>query len=297
MRILVSGASGFIGAPLFQYLTAQGHTVVPLIRTAKPNAVVWDPQEGKAVPSEFEGFDAVIHLAGDPLTLSRWGQRKKKRILFSRTVSTWFLSHLLSTLIRPPRVFLCASAFGYYGDRGEELLDETSPPGNLFLSRVCIEWEKASQSLESRGTRVLHTRFGIVLGPGGALKKMALVYRFGLGAILGTGQQWVSWIHRHDLIHALSHLLFHTTLDGPINLVSPYPVRQKDFSQALAHQLHRPALFRIPAPLLRLLLGESADNMLLASARVAPVRLLASGFTFKYPLLPDALSEKFLLKN
>jgi uncharacterized protein (TIGR01777 family) len=280
-------------------LSGQGHTIVKLVRS-KPRAAderQWDPEAGWAVREAFEGFDAVIHLAGEPLTLGRWSTKKKQKILYSRTVGTWLLAHILSSLPQPPKVFISASAFGFYGDRGEEMLDEESARGNGFLPTVCSEWEGASQALRDRGTRTIQTRFGIVIGPahsrGGMLHKMLLPYRLGLGATLGTGMQWVSWIALHDLICAMEHIL-QSHLEGPVNFVSPHPVRQKEFSKTLAQLLARPAWLRIPAPALKFILGQTAEELLLASARVAPVKLLDSGFTFKYPTLKEALTIALL---
>lgn len=286
MRILVSGASGFIGAPLTFFLASQGHTVIRLVRNSSaPDTVQWDPQKGEAREADFRNFDAVIHLSGEPLAVSRWSAEKKEKILLSRTQSTRFLSHLLSH--SPPKLFISASAYGYYGNRGDEILTETSRPGDTFLAHVCSAWEKAS--LEIPGTRRVQTRFGIVLGPhGGIFQKLLLLYRLGLGGKAGTGKQWIPWIALEDLIRAIDHI-FRTSLEGPINLVSPNPIRQSDFSHILAQLLHRPRLLPLPTWLLHLLLGEAADEMLLASARVQPHKLLASKFTFIYSDLRSAL--------
>lgn len=294
MRILISGASGFIGAPLVSYLRAHGHEVVPLVRGNQnlPGTVEWDPEKGWAVKAHFEGFDAVIHLAGEPLTLSRWTEKKKEKILFSRSAHTWILSQILASLLHPPKVFISASAIGYYGDRGDELLHEMSPSAARgFLPAVCREWEKASLGIENRGTRTVRTRFGMVIGPrGGAVKRLLLPYKLGLGAVLGDGKQWISWISRDDLIRAMEHLL-HAEIEGAVNFVSPHPVRQKEFSAILARLLHRPAFLRIPGFALRLLFGTAADEMLLASARVSADKLIQSGFSFKYPDLISALRQ------
>lgn len=297
MRILISGASGFIGASLSSHLKKEGHEVWALVRSNAPlltKAISWDPEKGKAEKGLFEGFDGVIHLAGEPLSLSRWGREKREKILFSRTVGTWFLSQILSQLLRPPQVFISASAVGFYGDRGEELLTEESRAGRGFLANVCCEWEKGSHSLEERGTRVVRTRFGMVIGPhGGALKKMIPLYKMGLGAILGSGEQWISWIALQDLIRAIDHL-FRSPLEGAVNFVSPYPVRQKEFAKTVAHLLHRPLLLRVPSLFLHLALGLVADEMLLASQRAHPAKLTQSGFGFRYSMLEDALRASLL---
>lgn len=294
MRILVSGASGFIGKPLTFYLTSQGHAIVPLSRSPqkKADAITWDPGTGRAKPQDFEGFDAVIHLAGEPIQIGRWTQKVKNRILYSRTASTFFLSHILSTLLHPPQIFISASACGYYGDRGEEVLTEESQIGRGFLPHVCCEWEKAAMEMKERGIRLVHTRFGVVIGPnGGMLQKILFPYKLGLGGKLGSGEQWMSWIALEDLVRSMDHILSSDIIEGPVNLVSPNPVRQKDFSKTLAHLIHRPSFFSIPAWALRLVLGQMANEMLLASARVSPMKLLASNFSFHYPDLQGALHK------
>lgn len=299
MRILISGASGFVGAPLSTHLKAQGHEVISLVRhpTSDPKAILWNPEEKKADSSSFNGFDAVIHLAGDPLSFSRWSPAKKEKIFQSRVEGTRFLSSLLSSVKKPPRIFIAASAVGIYGDRGEEMLDESSSLGENFLSHVCREWEAAVWPLENLGVRVAKTRFGMVLGRhGGALSKMLPIYRWGLGSTLGNGKQWMSWIALPDLISAMSHVLTNN-LKGPINFVSPHAARQKAFSKTLAHLLKRPHVGKIPACILRMYLGTVADELILASAHVTPSKLLASGFSFKYPMLEDALIDCLYIKD
>jgi hypothetical protein len=253
---------------------------------------VWDPQKGLARQEDFENFDAVIHLAGEPLTFARWSKEKQKAILTSRTIGTMFLSHLLSSVSSPPKVLLTASAIGYYGNRGDDTLTEQSPPGTGFLSHVCTSWEKACHSAQNRGIRVIHTRFGMVLGPnGGALQKMLPLYRLGLGAKLGSGRQWVSWVALHDLIQSIHHILTHSSIEGSVNVVSPNPVRQAEFSHLLAQLLHRPHFLSIPAWALRLRFGLMADELLLSSAKAEPAKLVASKFRFLYPDLRSALCK------
>lgn len=286
MRILISGASGFIGAPLVSFLSSQGHEVVTLSRSLRQGSVFWDP-ERSLVPFQFlEGFDAVIHLSGEPLSISRWTKKKKDRISKSRAEGTSFLSDILGSFDVPPKIFICASAVGFYGDRREELLDEESPEGVGFLPSVCLKWEEACGSLKRQGTRVVNTRFGVVLGKGGALRKIETFYKCGLGATLGTGRQWMSWIALDDLLQGMEHVL-HSDLEGPVNFVSPNPIRQEAFSRLLAKTLHRPHVLKIPARLLRLVLGDAAKEMLLPSVRVNPSKLLKSGFTFKSPMIQD----------
>jgi uncharacterized protein (TIGR01777 family) len=294
-RILVSGASGFIGKPLVSFLNSTGYSVFQLVRSSAistPNSIFWNPEAGEANEKDFEDFEAVIHLAGEPLTLSRWSNEKRKKILQSRTTGTMFLSHLLSAVRNPPRLFVSASAIGYYGDRGEEILNEESGPGSGFLSHVCCAWEKGSFAIHVKGSRVVQARFGMVLGSnGGALQKMLTAYRFGLGGKLGSGRQWVSWVHREDLIQSIFHIIKNESLKGPVNIVSPCPVRQEDFSSTLASLLHRPHFFKVPAWALRLALGVMAKEMILASTRVDCAKLLASNFSFIYPDLRSALYQ------
>jgi uncharacterized protein (TIGR01777 family) len=240
----------------------------------------------------MEDFDAAIHLAGEPLTIGRWSSLKKERILMSRREGTRALSQTLAKLKRPPPIFLSASAIGYYGSRGEELLDEGSAPGKGFLSHVCQEWEGASRAIDSRGARVAHVRFGMVLGPsGGAFKALSRIYRLGFGGKIGTGDQWVSWVALADLIAAIDFILKEESFRGPINIVSPHPVRQKELSLALSHSLHRPAWAHLPAWLVKLVFGLDAAELLLSSARVAPKKLCGAGFHFRYPELAEALSR------
>lgn len=271
MRILITGASGFIGQPLVSFLEAQGHTVIPCSRT---------------VPADLPAIDAVIHLAGEPLSLSRWTKSKQDKIFSSRT---GFTSSLISQLKEPPKVFISASAVGFYGSQGEKILTEESPAGEGFLAEVCKAWEGASLPLKARGVRLVHARFGLVIGPeGGVLKKLLLPYKLGLGGTLGSGEQWMSWVARDDLIRALDFLL-REPISGPVNIVSPHPVRQKEFAAVIASLLHRPHFFRLPAPLLRLIFGVTADELLLSSIRVQPAKLLASKFAFQYADLRSAV--------
>lgn len=294
MRILLSGASGFIGAPLASHLVERGHVVVSLTRTLRNKAdagILWDPIQKTISHRQLEGFDAVIHLAAEPIVSGRWTSNQRKKILESRKEATEFLCRNLAELKSPPPLFLSASAVGYYGNRGEELLDEESSLGDNFLSHVCFEWEKASLPLQNRGARTVHLRFGAVLGrDGGILAKMIPFYRWGLGAKLGSGQQWMSWIALKDLLSIVDFAL-HKNLSGAVNVVSPYPVRQLLFSTLLAQCLHRPHFLSIPAPCLRLVLGAMADEVLLSSLRVLPRKLLEASFHFRYPKLEEALQN------
>lgn len=234
----------------------------------------------------------MINLAGEPIFSFRWTKAKKEKILASREDRAHFLVESFANASHPPKVFLSASAIGYYGDRGEEEIDEASLPGKGFLSTVCAKWEDACEPMRRAGVRVVHPRFGIVLGKGGgALQKMLLPYRLGLGSTLGDGRQWVSWIALQDAIAAIAFALTHPHLEGPFIAASPKPVRQRELSEKLAHLLHRPAFFRYPAWLLRLLSGEAADELLLSSVKTFPKKLLDEGFRFTCPSLDKALKS------
>lgn len=280
MRLLVSGSSGFVGRSLCTLLRSQGYEVIALERKRRsPQSLQWeDPL------ASFEKFDGVIHLAGEKLSLGRWTQKKKQAIFQSRVDYTSKLVSRLSQVQSPPSVFISASAVGIYGDRGEELLDETSPVGDGFLAQVCKAWEGAAAPLAKRGIRTAQTRFGMVLGAGGgALQTLLPLYRWGLGAIVGSGQQWVSWVALQDLVRSIEWILQHP-LNGPINVVSPQAVRQEAFARALGQKVHRPVLWKIPAWMIRLVLQEMGKEVLLASAHAVPQKLLESGFIFQQNL-------------
>lgn len=292
MRILVSGASGFLGAPLCHSLKSKGHHVVSLVRkkTNQPNEIFWDFVGEPLQPQEFDQFDAVIHLVGEPLTLTRWSFKKKERIRKSRVDSTKALSKILEKVSHPPKVFLSASAVGFYGNRNGDLLGEDEPQGEGFLAGVCREWERASQNLKK--PRKAFLRFGIILGKnGGTLGKMVFPYKLGLGGVIGKGVQWISWIHRADAISAIEFILENKSLEGPLNICSPKPVQQKTFSQILSKLLHKPAFLKIPVFLLKLVFGVSAKELFLSSIRAQPKKLLEAGFQFRYESLENALEE------
>lgn len=299
MRILVSGARGLVGAALVPLLAAGGHRVVRLVRTESAGAqtsiqddaaVVWDPQASDVRPDAFEGFDAVIHLAGENIASGRWTDDLKRRIRDSRVVGTRRLCEVLAQCAQPPTVFLCASAIGYYGDRGDEVLTEQSAPGAGFLADVCCEWEAAVEPLAAGGPRIVRLRIGVVLSPdGGALKKMLLPFRLGLGGVIGDGTQYLSWIALDDVVGAIRHALETDSVSGPVNVVSPEPITNRDYTHTLGRVLARPTVLPLPAFAARLALGEAADALLLASTRVEPARLTQTGYTFRYPTLEGAL--------
>ncbi|MBP7830436.1 MAG: TIGR01777 family oxidoreductase [Kiritimatiellae bacterium] len=296
MNIVMTGASGLIGSTLRPVLQADGHTLIPLPRVSKragpPAARAWDPEKG-AFPSEaLEGADAVIHLAGESIAALRWTAAKKDRIRNSRVTGTRQLCEAFARLPRPPRVLVAASAIGYYGDRGDEILDEDSAPGSGFFPDLCRDWEAATRPATEAGIRVVNLRFGVVLArAGGALPRMLPPFRLGLGGPLGGGRQFMSWIALDDAVGAIRHALRDETLRGPVNAVSPQPVTNRDFARTLGGILHRPTFFRVPAFVLKLVLGEMAGPLLLASARVAPRKLEAAGFAFRFPALAGALRQ------
>jgi uncharacterized protein (TIGR01777 family) len=293
LHVAVTGASGLIGSAVTRRLEGVGHRVSRLVRRpAGPGEIFWDPAAGSLDPRGLEGVDAVIHLAGENVG-ARWTAARKARIRSSRVAGTRLLSETLAGLQRPPQVLISASAIGIYGDRGDEVLTEQSPQGNRdgdFLVSVTEEWERAADPARSEGIRVVHPRFGIVLSPaGGALKKLLLPFRLGLGGRLGSGSQWMSWVSIEDVVETLHHLLLNDGLDGPVNITAPEPLTNAEFSRVLARVLSRPAVFPVPAGVLRLVLGEMADGTILSSARVLPSRLLQSGFSFARPDLDAAL--------
>jgi uncharacterized protein len=275
-------------------LDAQGHRVMRLVRrpAATPNEVQWEPM-GEIPAALVSGFDVVIHLSGENVA-GRWNAGKMRRIRESRVVSAKNLVAALTRSEKPPHMFLCASAIGYYGDRGDETLSEESPPGTGFLAEVCREWEAATEPAARAGIRVANLRFGIVLSrDDGALKQMLLPFRLGIGGRIGSGKQWWSWIHIEDAAAAVLHVMEAGAghVRGAVNITSPNPVTNAEFTKALAHALKRPAVFAVPAFAARVAFGEFANGGLLASARVAPKRLTESGFEFRYPNINEALAK------
>ncbi len=300
--IAVTGSRGLIGSQLVPFLATGGHSVVRLVTgSATPpyddgtTWIAWKP-EAPLPPGIFDGIDAVIHLAGENVAEGRWNDDKKRKIMDSRTIPTRHIAEAIAATPaeRRPKVFLCASAVGYYGDRGEEKLTEESASGQGFLPEVARAWEAAGEPAQAAAVRTVHLRIGVVLTPqGGALGKQLLPFRMGGGAVLGSGQQWTPWITLHDLIGAIHHALFTDSLVGPVNLVSPNPVTNQTFTKTLGRVLSRPAFLWLPGTALRVIFGEVADEALLASMKVQPAKLLASGFVFEHTDLEMAL--RFLL--
>ncbi|MDB6032433.1 MAG: uncharacterized protein JWM16_2771 [Verrucomicrobiales bacterium] len=292
MNILITGASGLIGSHLGPFLQDQGHRVWKLKRGAPaPGSPSWDPVAGAIDLEPAGALDAVIHLAGENVA-QPWKRAVRKRIRESRVNSTRLLAEKLAHLPRKPKVLICASATGFYGNRGDELLDEQSLPGHGFLPEICREWEGAAEAAEDVGIRVVYLRFGIVLSPkGGALKRMLPIFKWGLGGKLGNGHYYWSWIALEDVLGVVVHVLANDSLSGPINTVTPFPVTNAEFTRALAKAVKRPAFLAVPPFVLEVLLGQMADEVLLCSFRVMPARLIQSGFHFKYPSLNSAFSR------
>jgi uncharacterized protein len=291
-RVLVTGVSGPIGKALVPALMASGAQVMRLVRgdVQAKDQISWDPY--KPLTSEaVSGFDTVIHLAGESI-VGRWTTDKKKRIRDSRVLGT---RHLVEGLIRaasPPRVLVSGSAIGFYGNRGDELLTEDSQPGNDFLADVCREWEHATEPARAAGIRTVNIRIGVVLSTtGGALPKMLPPFRMGVGGKIGKGQQWWSWIDIEDVVGAIQHIVRTDTITGPVNLVSPNPLTNAEFTRILGATLHRPTLFPMPAYAARLAFGEMADALLLSSQRVQPAKLQSSGYAFRYSNLQQSLAN------
>lgn len=292
MHVLVTGSRGLLGSALVAALRDRGDRVVRLVRAggAAPDEARWDPAAGSIDAAALEGLDAVVHLAGENLSAGRWTPERKARIRDSRVAGTGLLAAALARLSRPPRVLLAASAVGYYGDRGDEVLREDSAPGTGFLADLCRDWEAAAEPARRAGIRVVHLRSGVVLSTrGGALARLLPVFRLGLGGPLGAGRQYMSWISIHDWASAALHLLAAAGVAGPVNMVAPHPVTNAEFARALGRALSRPALVPVPAAALRAAFGEMADQALLAGARVEPARLLASGYAFRFPEVEAAL--------
>lgn len=292
MRIIVSGSHGLVGTALIKALEADGHEIYRLVRHAPSSdqEIEWSPDRYSIAISRIEGFDAVFHLAGESIASGRWTDEKKRKIRESRTKGTKLLADALANLSAPPKTLISASATGYYGDRGDEVLTETSPPGEGFLADICVEWEQATEHARAKGVRVVNTRFGIILDKeGGALAKMLTPFRMGIGGRIGDGKQWMSWIALADVIGALQFALKNESMNSPVNFVAPNPVTNAEFTKTLGKVLSRPTIFPIPEFGVRLAFGEMADALLLSSQRVEPKGLADAGFRFEHPQLAAAL--------
>jgi uncharacterized protein len=288
LRLLISGSSGFVGRALKSFLAQQGHLVVALKREAKPHekeVVLWSPDRGLLDPHYFENFDAVIHLAAANIFQGKWTEERKEELFNSRCHDTRLLSETLAHLRHPPSLFLSVSAIGFYGDCGQNRVNESYPQGQGFLAELCAHWERASMPARDRGIRVIHPRLGIVLGPGGGiLASLIPLFSKGIGAILNGGEQGISWIALEDLLRAFDWLLRSSSLSGPINITAPHPVSQVFFAKSLATALHKKVRFRLPRWLLKLLYGEKAE-LFLSSCYALPKILEENDFSFLYPEL------------
>jgi uncharacterized protein (TIGR01777 family) len=303
MRILVSGSTGFLGTSLIEVLEREGHAIARLVRPetgqrtasgARAQTVRWDPVGGQFDATAAEGADALVHLAGASIAGGWWNAPRKNLLRTSRIEATRHLIGALSKLQRPPRIIVASSAIGYFGDRGDETLTETSAPGSDFLSGLCREWEAEAARGAEFGARVVMLRFGIILAAhGGALPRMALPFKLGVGGRLGSGRQWMSWLTLAEALDTIRFALANSGVSGPANAVTPNPVLNADFTRVLAKTLRRPALFPAPAFALRLALGEMADALLLVSQRVKPSKLEQTGYRFVQPELATALAEVF----
>lgn len=294
MRILITGSHGLIGSALIEELNRRGDSILTLVRRAprSPDEMQWDADRAIMEPGRLEGLDAVVHLAGESI-MGRWTPAKMEAIRRSRANGTRVVAEALAQLQSPPGVFVSASAIGYYGNRPNEILREGCPAGSGFLPDTTCEWEAATRPAQARGIRTVLLRLGIVLSTrGGALRTMLPAFRLGGAARFGDGRQYISWITLEDVIAAIVHVIAHKEISGPVNLVSPDPVTNADFTRQVAAAVHRPALLRIPASVLRVMMGaKMADEALLASARAEPARLLESGFKFRHPKFETAVRE------
>jgi len=296
MHILISGTHGMVGSELLISLRNKGHRVASLCRfpdlySPSSETIYWNPSEGKADLSQLEAWDAVIHLAGENIA-GRWNAHKKASIFKSRCRDTWTLCQLLTRLKEPPKTFICASAVGYYGDRQEEELKEESPAGSGFLADLCVQWEKSTESLKPLGVRVVNMRFGAILSEkGGLLPKLIRPIKWHLGVYLGEGNNFISWIALEDVVAGIDHLLKTPSLTGPVNFTAPYPVTQNELIQTIVTLLHGKAPFRLSNKLVKLLLGEMGQEMVLASQKVVPQKLMVTGYSFVYPDLNKALAH------
>lgn len=293
-RIAITGATGLIGTALSEAFAEEGHTVHRVVRgePTQKGDISWDLNAGQIDAAALEGVDIVIHLAGESL-FGRWSDKKKKAIIESRTKGTGLMAEALAGLQDPPEAFLSTSAVGFYGNTGERVVDEESKPGDTFLAEVCKKWEAASEPARAAGIRTVNPRFGVVLSAkGGALKLMVTPFKFGLGGRISSGEQFMSWVTREDVVRGLQYIAANNEFSGPVNLTSPEPVSNKEFTKVLGGVLKRPTPFPLPGPLIRLGAGQMGEEMLLHGQRAVPTVLEEHGFSFAYPKLEAALRHE-----
>lgn len=294
--IAITGASGMVGTALATLLRESGHNPVRITRKASESTegtIIWDPVTGLRDPSQLETVDTVVHLAGENIAAGRWTAALKDRIRRSRVEGTRSLVKSIASIGHRPKTFVCASAIGFYGERGDAILDEDAGPGKGFLSEVCSEWEHEADAAAELGLRVVKVRIGVVLSPkGGALAKMLLPFKLGAGGIIGSGKQYWSWIGLHDLVRIFAFCIEHDSIQGAVNAVSPNSMTNYDFTKDVGRALHRPTLFPMPAFAAKLVLGEMANELLLSSTRVTPKKLTEQGFEFHYPKLVGCLEHE-----
>ena len=295
MKILVSGASGFVGTHLVKHLVAKGYQVDTLVRSFSKlgkNTVFWDPDIGELKADDIEGYDVIINLAGDNIANGRWNDRKKAAILHSRVRSSKLLNETIQKLKQKPKLWINASAIGYYGDNGNTLVDEQSPCGKGFLAEVCQKWEEATVLDPSLNVQVVNLRIGMILGAdGGALKTMLTPFRLGLGGVMGSGKQYISWIHIDDLVSMIEFITNSKNITGAINAVAPNPVDNYTFTKTLGEVLNKPTFMAMPAFAVKLIFGEMGKELLLSGSNVSAKKIEQAGFHFQYPLLTEALQN------
>jgi uncharacterized protein len=295
MKVAVTGSSGLIGSALCTYITQKGHEVLRIVRkkTSTAQDIFWNTENGKLEEEKLEGVDAIVHLAGESIASSRWTEAQKAKIRSSRIDGTKQLADAISKLAKPPKVVVSGSAIGFYGDRGNEDLTEQSQPGKGFLADVCREWEQSISPIRSKGVRIVNLRTGVILSTkSGALQKMLPIFKLGGGGNIGSGRQYISWISLDDEVMAIWHIINTDSIVGPVNCVAPNPVTNQEFTQVLGKVIHRPTVIPLPEFAARIIMGEMADELLLASQRCLPKSLLNSGYSFQYPNLEQALQHE-----